>query len=226
MMQGKSSYKRRGMTIIGFLFVAVIVGLIIAFVFPAIGTGYKHLGLFGAILWGAIPMTIIIVGVMVFYKILEFLSPSPPEYCELKKCRLRDCYHVLLGVSRQCVRQGACKFVFEIFMPIQYFKCRCGKEYINYAHDVFTKITEDGRMTPYKRNLGPLGWRDDKSEYHIFAIPMDILQQLRNESTDSSFVTRQSDCKGFYLELRTHCSLLKSDYPTEVCGIEIGNKAE
>ena len=51
-------------------------------------------------------------------------------------------------------------------------------------------------------------WCDDKridSEVRHLAIPMDILQQLRNESMDSSFVVRDNTS---YLVLCTPCDLI------------------
>ena len=70
------------------------------------------------------------------------------------------------------------------------------------------------KANQYSRISNLKWWFDDKgfdAEFNYYVIPMDILQQLRNESADSSFVFRDNlNC----LELRTRCDFGMNDDST------------
>lgn|GEM_PF-6995503 len=195
------------MTLVELFFFLVNIGIIMGITLPAFRVAYERYGLIVGIISGTIAFAISIAFLVVTYwvlgKIGDILAPGSPEYCELRKCRLyNDCYYVRLGTVKIRVGKN------EYDRSILYYKCRCGKEYLNH-HRFFAKVNEDGSLEPYKYCNGFAWYNDKRIDTKIcnYAIPMDILQQLRDESTDSSFVFRDKyNC----LELCVHCDLVKN----------------
>jgi hypothetical protein len=189
-------YKRVGVTLIELMCVCALLGIFIALVLPAFQAGYELHGLFIGILWGVIATAIVVITLWALGKMLCFFFPGEPEYCGSRKCRLHDCYHVRLDI----IDGGS----------ILYYKCRCGEEYIRHVSKGFlAKVNKDGSLEPHKFLTHPIGgwYRDNRidSDVYDYAIPMEVLQQLRDENTDRSFVfTDEFNC----FELCTHCHLI------------------
>ena len=206
MTKNNVMYKRSGFTIIELFFFIVNLAIILGITIPVFRVAYEHHGLFVGIISGisavAFSIAIIAAGYWTLFKIGDILTPGRPMYCESRKCILSDCYWVRLGLVEKQV--GDFKYKTSIF----YYKCRCGNEYL--SHDkFFAKVNEDGSLEPFKY-YARLGWYDDiriDSDVHDYAIPVDILHQLRSESTDRSFVFRD---KYSCLELCTHCDLARN----------------
>jgi len=173
----------------------------------------EHYGQFVGIIAGAIVFVLtsafVVVAGWTSDKILDHFFPNRPYHCELGQCNLHDCYHVRIGTVKERIGN------FEYNASILYFKCRCGKEYLDPGSGCFAKINIDGSLEPYKYRRRFLfnffvGWYDDKridSEVRKFAVQKDILQKLRDESTDASFVfCDKNNC----LELCVPCDLVKN----------------
>ena len=196
----KASHKRKGGCIVDF-FVSFILLLIILSTLFAFDMGFARHGLLIGILYGAtvfvITTSIALIALCVVAKTLEFFD-TVPRHCESGKCNLfLDCYKVRLSES------------IPYFL---YYKCQCGKDYIAYNDRFFAKINDNGSLEPYRVKytaiFGFERWCDDKrmdAEVRHLAIPMDILQQLRNKSMSSSFVSRDNTS---YLVLCTPCDLI------------------
>ena len=206
-------HERNGFTFIELLILLTILCFIMTCTLSVVKVVSERYGLFFGIISGAIVFVLttafVIATGWASGKILAFFFPKHPYHCELGQCYLYDCYHVRLGVVKERIGN------YEYNVSILYFKCRCGKEYLDPSLGFFAKINTNGNLEPYKYRRRFffnffVGWYDDKridSEVRFYAIQKDILQQLREESTDSSFVFRDKyNC----LELCTPCGLVKN----------------
>jgi hypothetical protein len=176
----------KGVTIIEILCFIAIVGTIFALTVPAFQAAYNNgASILSALFFAGIVFVCVICILYFilwsFSQLLDRFFPSQPDYCELKKCYLYDCYFVRLGL-------------LDGNFSIMYYKCRCGNEYVSYGYRFFAKVEDDGSLKPYIYNWTGVGWyRDNRinSEVHNYKIPFDILQQLRAESINDTFIHRE-----------------------------------
>jgi len=206
---------RQGMTLIEVLCDAAILGVVLALALPVFEFAIERYGLPIGILFGMVSFVLITVAVLAVLwvvgafvcPLVELFLPGAPTRCESGKCLLSDCYHV------QLFPDG--------FFSITYYKCSCQNEYILYRGrplddtdfgiGFLAKVDIEGNLIPYRYFHAPWGWYKDRrkdSDVYRFAVPLDLLCQLRNESTDESFVS--IDNRSNTLVLQTPCNLSKN----------------